>query len=271
MGRGSLRRPAAALPLALLLAALGPAVVLSGPAAAPSAPADRPGPPSLDTDPHLAGWWKFDDASGTAAADSSGHGRGGALEGGLSFEKSSAPGRLGKALRFDGKGGYVRIAGYKGVTGTAPRTVAAWIRTAAPKGELVSWGLDDAGRMWILGFIRSRVGVTPRGGYLYMDAALSDDAWHHAAAVVAEAKPPNLHDHVRLYADGAPARIHDIGLLDLWPIDTGGELEVRIGRNFSGLLDDVRIYDRALSQDEVKTLAAGGAAAGGEAAGGAAK
>ena len=50
------------------------------------------------------------------------------------------------------------------------------------------------------------------------------------------------------------AEIHDIGLLDLWPIDTGSDLDVRIGRRFKGLIDDVRIYDRALSEDEIKTL-----------------
>jgi hypothetical protein len=65
---------------------------------------------------------------------------------------------------------------------------------------------------------------------------------------------PNLHDDVRLYQDGELAEIDDIGLLDLWPINTGSKLDVRIGRRFEGLLDDVRIYDRPLSEDEVKTL-----------------
>ena len=36
-----------------------------------------------------------------------------------------------------------------------------------------------------------------------------------------KAELPNLHDDVTLYLDGAPAEIHDIGLLDLWPIQTG--------------------------------------------------
>ncbi|MFH1715798.1 MAG: LamG-like jellyroll fold domain-containing protein, partial [Planctomycetota bacterium] len=69
-----------------------------------------------------------------------------------------------------------------------------------------------------------------------------------------EAELPNLHDDVKLYKDGNLAVIHDIGLLDLWPIETGDELDVRIGRQFKGLIDDVRIYDRALSEDEMKAL-----------------
>jgi hypothetical protein len=98
------------------------------------------------------------------------------------------------------------------------------------------------------------VGVTPNGGYLYMNRETHDDEWHHVAAVVREAELPNLHDDVALYLDGAPAAIHDIGLLDLWPIETGDELDVRIGTGFQGLIDDVRIYERALSEDEVTAL-----------------
>ena len=222
-------------------------------AEAPPASADKGKPVDLDTDPHLAGWWKFDDASGATAADSSKNGRNGALQGGLSFDKHSAPGRIGKALSLDGKGS-VEVAGYKGVTGTAPRTVAAWVKTKAAKGDIVAWGRAEFGKMWAFGFVRGRIGVAPKGGYLYMNPAINDDAWHHVAVVMVEAKLPNLHDHVRLYLDGELAPIHDIGLLDLWPIDTGSDLDIRIGEGFGGLVDDVRIYDRALSDDEVKAL-----------------
>jgi hypothetical protein len=108
--------------------------------------------------------------------------------------------------------------------------------------------------MWVFGHIRGRLGVTPKGGYLYMNESTADDAWHHVAVVVQEGAPPNLHDHVQLYRDGALAVIHDIGLLDLWPIETGDQLEVRIGRGFKGLLDDLRVYDRPLSEEEIGAL-----------------
>ena len=74
-------------------------------------------------------------------------------------------------------------------------------------------------------------------------------------AVVEKAPLPNLHDDVKLCQDGALGQIHDIGLLDLFPIETGVTLDVRIGRGFSGLLDDVRLYDRALTMEEVKGFA----------------
>ncbi|MFH1716157.1 MAG: LamG-like jellyroll fold domain-containing protein, partial [Planctomycetota bacterium] len=203
---------------------------VSSPARAKSAATSEDSSKTLDTDPNLVGWWKLDETSGETASDSSGHKRKGTAKGGLSFEKDSVAGRIGKTLRFDGEDDYVEITKYKGVTGTRPRTVTVWIKTASSKGDIISWGTDDYGKMWILGFIRGRLGIRPNGGYLYMNEPVHDDEWHHVAVVVEEAELPNLHDDVKLYKDGNLAVIHDIGLLDLWPIETGDELDVRIGR-----------------------------------------
>ncbi len=210
--------------------------------------ADKPA--TLDTDPNLAGWWRFDEAADKITADSSRYKRDGTLQGELSL----APGKAGKAVQLDGKESRIEIKDYKGVTGTRPRTVAAWIKTTAAKGEIVSWGTQDFGQMFTFGHIRGRIGVTPDGGYLYMNRETNDDKWHHVAAVVRKTEMPNLHDDVGLYLDGEPAEIHDIGLLDLWPIQTGDKLDVRIGKGFMGCLDDLRIYDRPLPDEEIKAL-----------------
>ena len=42
---------------------------------------------TLDTDPNLVGWWKFDETTGKVVADSSKHNRKGMLKGELSFDK----------------------------------------------------------------------------------------------------------------------------------------------------------------------------------------
>ena len=211
-------------------------------------------PVVLDKDPNLAGWWKFDETAGKTATDASAHGRNGTLKGGLSFDKNSVPGKTGQAIKLDGGDAFLEVTHYKGVTGTQCRTVAAWIKTATTRGQITSWGTDDFGKMWNFGFVRGRIGVTPHGGYFYMNPETHDDKWHHVAAVVQEAELPNLHDDVTLYLDGTIAEIHDIGLLDLWPLETGNELDVKIGRRFKGCLDDLRIYNRALSDEEVQVL-----------------
>ena len=218
-----------------------------------AAAADKNQPKTLDTDPNLAGWWKFDEESDKITPDSSGHDRNGTLKEDLSFDKNSVKGRTGKALKFDDNG-HVEISKYKGVTGTQARTVAAWIKTENDGGEIISWGEDDFGKMFTFCFIRGRIGIKPNGGYYYMNEPIDDDKWHHVVVVVEEAELPNLHDDVVLYKDGTIAEVHDIGLLDLWPIDTGSDLDVRIGRGFEGLIDDVRIYNRVLSDEEVMAL-----------------
>ena len=211
-------------------------------------------PNTLDTEPNLVTWLKFDEVSGKTAADSSKYGRKGTLKGNLSFDKASVLGRTGKALKLNGEDNIIEITGYKGITGTAPRTVTAWLKTTSSIGDIISWGTEEFGQMWICRFIRGRVGITPHGGYYYMNDEIHDDKWHHIAVVVLEAELPNLHDDVRLYKDGELAEIHDIGLLDLWPIETGNELNVTIGRGFKGVLDDVRIYDRPLSDEEIRAI-----------------
>ncbi len=206
-------------------------------------------------DPHLMGWWKFDESSGETFADSSGKKRNGVPKGGLSIEKSSTAGRIGKAIKISkGSDEYVEIKGYKGVGGTKARTVMAWIKTKSAKGEILSWGTDDGGMMFTYCFVRKGVGVIPSAGYYYGKSKPADDTWHHVVAVVRDAKLPNLHDDVTLYMDGELEEIDDIGLLDLWPIETGDELDVRIGKGFDGLIDEVRIYDRPLSKEEVKAI-----------------
>jgi len=238
--------------LLVLLAALF--VGASGLVAPSSVAADTDAPKTLDTDPHLVGWWKLDETSGKSAADSSRHKRKGALKGELSFDKNSVVGRIGKTLKLDGEDGYIEITKYKGVVGTHPRTVTAWVKTTSSRGEVISWGADDFGEMFTFCFIRGRLGIRPNGGYYYMNDQIHDDQWHHVAIVIKEAELPNLHDDAVLYRDGVIAEIHDIGLLDLWPINTGSDLDVRIGRGFKGLIDDVRVYDRVLPDEEVMAL-----------------
>ena len=227
-----------------------PLLAAHDPETAPSVPSPR-----LDqgSNLHLIAWWKFDKVVEGALIDSSGQNHHASTPEGSNAETMLVQGRIGQGLQLDGSTSLV-VTGFRGVKGTAPRTVAAWIKTKSPSGTVVSWGADEPGQIWNLGFIRRHLGVSPKGGYLYMNEATDDGEWHHVAVVVNDASPPNLHDDVTLYKDGEPAVIHDIGLLDLWPINTGQDLDVTIGAGFKGTMDDLRIYSRALSEDEIHDL-----------------
>ncbi len=77
----------------------------------------------------------------------------------------------------------------------------------------------DFGQMWTCGFIRRHIGLTPSGGYYYMNDEVHDDKWHHVAIVLLEAELPNLHDDVRLYKDGELAEIHELANLVELPLE----------------------------------------------------
>ncbi len=216
-------------------------------------PVIEPKPIINDTSVGLVGFWKFDEVSGTMVADSSGKGHNGTLMEEANFGAASVEGAIGKALVLKDNQ-YVQINGYKGVLGTQARTVCVWIKTEHTSGKLLSWGLDEGGKQFNFAHFRRRIGILPKGGYYFMAEKSNDNKWHHMVAVIEDADPPNLHDDVRLYKDGELAIIHDIGVLDLWQIDTKSGEDVTIGKGYQGAIDDVRIYDRALSEQEVNSL-----------------
>jgi hypothetical protein len=218
----------------------------------PASAADKK-PVALDKDPHLVGWWKFEEAKGPTAADSSKAKHKGTLSDGLKFETASVKGKVGKAIKLTADQ-YIEIKGYKGVTGTKPRSVAAWFKTTKKRGDIAIWGERDSGKQFRVGHIRGRLGISPFGGYYYMKEYTNDDKWHHIVLVITESDLPNLHDNVRIFVDGKLAEVDDIGLLDLLPIETAKKDDVRLGAGFEGILDDVRIYSRALTLDEAKTI-----------------
>ena len=88
--------------------------------------------------------YAFDETSGTTAADSSGSGNTGTLNGMTGAEWTT--GRIGGALSFDGTNDYVEAIGYKGITGTGARTVALWFKTS---NSGVQMPLVDYGGFWL--------------------------------------------------------------------------------------------------------------------------
>ena len=88
--------------------------------------------------------YAFDETSGTTAADSSGSGNTGTLNGMTGAEWTT--GKIGGALSFDGTNDYVEAIGYKGITGTGARTVALWFKTS---NSGVQMPLVDYGGFWL--------------------------------------------------------------------------------------------------------------------------
>ncbi len=210
-------------------------------------------------DPNLVGWWTFDEGQGTRTVDWSGHGHHGTLNGTPTW----MDGYDGAALAFDGarSGDYIEVHDYPGVLGKRDRTVAAWIQTITT-GDIMAWGMATANsQKWTFRVQdengnRGTIRVECQGGRIVGWTDLRDGEWHHVAAILRSAGEPTILD-VGLYVDGVQEAVSDSLSM---AIDTvGGDRNVRIGdshqnRPVTGLLDDVRIYDRALSEEELDAV-----------------
>jgi hypothetical protein len=202
----------------------------------------------------MRGHWALDDAAGTVASDSSGNLRDGVLMNGPVW---TSFGQVNGALLFDGVNDYVRITGYKGITGTASRTCCAWVKPSAVTGEILTWGTDTTGTRWTVrvnenGTLRAEV----NSGYIYGTTVLTDGEWHHIAVALNDDGSPDISE-AKLYVDG---QLETIGAVTSRAVNTGSTEDVRIGvypgllRYYKGLIDDVRLYGTALSGAQVKEL-----------------
>jgi hypothetical protein len=164
-----------------------------------------------------------------------------------------------KALQFDGVNDYVEIAGYKGVTGTQSRTCTAWVKTTRPSTAfIVNWGHpSNTGAKWLIrlhdtGALRLSV----NDGNIWGVTNLADGRWHHIAVVLSDDGSPDVSE-VKLYADG---KLEAVGSLLSCAVDTASDQNVKIGADsantlfFKGVIDDMRIYSRALTADEIGVM-----------------
>ncbi|MCF7956403.1 MAG: hypothetical protein K9M75_11415 [Phycisphaerae bacterium] len=204
----------------------------------------------------LAGYWPLDGASGDVARDMSGNGNDGIVSGGAEWAPSG--GVVNGVLGFDGVDDYVSINDYKGVVGGKSRTVSAWIKTSSA-GIIVNWGTSGiSGGKWIL-HLNDTVGwggdtgtlrVSVGDGRIVGTTDLRDDQWHHVAAVLVDDGSPDVSE-VKLYVDG---ELETVSYIGQEPVNTVSGDDVSIGNIFTGFIDEVRIYNRAFSQEEVQLL-----------------
>ncbi len=208
----------------------------------------------------LEALWEMDDAAGDTAADSSGNSLNGTMSGFSVDDSQWVSGIRRGALDFDGIDDYVVISGYQGVVGTQSRTVSAWIRPTAASGTILSWGNPADGEAWI--FMVNAAGqiqVTLNGvdGDIAGSTDLiTDGLWHHVAAVLENDGSPDLSE-VALYVDG----VQEVAVGGTMPVNTGKGIDVHIGAvdattgsYFQGQMDDVAIFDTAVSADDIERL-----------------
>lgn len=200
----------------------------------------------------------FDESSGVVAQDRSIYHRSGRLMNGPVW----TTGLSGGAVSLDGIDDYVEVSGYKGISGIASRTCSAWVKTTGTTYKsIVSWGAEQIGQKWVFRIEDTgSLAVGIWGGVASTTATINDGQWHHVATVLNSDGSPSANEIV-FYIDGVPQTSN---ATNTQSILTAAFQEVMIGayRNagvnmthFNGQLDDVRVYDAALSNQEIQDIA----------------
>ena len=223
----------------------------------------------------LVSAWLFEEASGQVAIDSAGMNDGELLGG-----AARVPGMIGQAIEFNGTDSCVTIPDDATLQLPGAMTVSAWIKPTADntdnnmgivfKGECIAFGPNFSFKVGT----RTATGMTwgrcvtdlSAEGYWFTLEVMTSDTWHHVALVcdgttmaswfngadISDQSTSFGGDEWRTagpYAvyEGEPV---EIGAANGWNSDCDRGF-------FSGLIDDVLIYDRALTGAEVEDLAGG--------------
>jgi hypothetical protein len=194
------------------------------------------------------------------ANDSSGKGRNGTAIGNPLF----AAGKFGQAISLDGLNDYVTITGYKGILADAsgiqqPFTVTVWVKPINGEDRTIaSWGTDSDRLRVDFRLFEGRLRIEHGGGNVQGNTTLNDDNWHHVALTLVRGATASYPD-VTLWLDGIDNTRASTDP-DAFSIKAGVDMAIgyratAADRYFLGAIDDVRLYDRALSAEEIAWLA----------------
>ncbi|MHC4431662.1 MAG: LamG-like jellyroll fold domain-containing protein [Planctomycetota bacterium] len=205
-----------------------------------------------DVDPALVGWWTFDEGSGGVAHDASGNGNDGTLNGPVEW---TPDGKIGGALSFNGPYNFVQVQSSASLNMTDAITIAVWMYPSWTGNNRIlqksSGGGDNQYRLIKEWGDHTKFHL-PGVGELYPQETLPPGGeWTHLAATYDGSS-------MKLYFDGVVvaemAASGEMSTSD-GTLCIGNKHETApAGDEFNGILDDVRIYNRALSQSEIKKL-----------------
>ena len=188
----------------------------------------------------------FNEGSGASAADTSGNNNNGTLIN----SPSHVAGKYGNALSFNGNNQRVDVPDSLSLRLTTGMTLMAWVNPSVSNNQwkdIIMKGVDN----YYLEGLSTNGGRPAVGGTftsaLYGSASLPANTWSHLAATYDGST-------LRLYINGiqvaSRAQSGNIQTSSM-PLGIGGDSHW--GQYFQGLIDEVRIYDHALTQSEIQS------------------
>ncbi len=194
------------------------------------------------SDPTLVGHWTFDNVQGPWVFDSSGYGN----DGMMTELMAQVPGPVGQALDF--RGAAVEVPHNPSLTASNALTLAFWVYPKAiSSARLIDKARAGGDEDYMLDlYPDGHLRIITHAGIIFAKDELPIRRWSHVTATFGDGT-------LRLYVNG---KVTDervtTGLL------SPGELPLRIAQGNAVLLDDVRIYRRALTAEEISGLVKSG-------------
>ncbi len=206
----------------------------------------------------LVGYWNFDQPSGDRVQDKSGNGNTGVMTNMVANPRVPSNIGLGQALSFDGVNDYVSMNNISALNSASFFTISAWFqRNSSGAFGFIGQGSSAANReelqIWSDGQIYFAMGTSIWGNF-----ASNDTNWHHIVIVYDGTQGGNA-ARLKIYLDGKNQSLSFTGTIPATSATATGNfllgLDAQAGGQYAkGLLDDVRIYNRALTQAEITRI-----------------
>jgi len=216
-------------------------------------------PSEIPSTAGLVGHWKMDDnAATTTVVDSSGKGNHGTAR--RNTSTLSAAGKIDSALRFNGIDDYINCGSSAILQQKRTLTVSAWINGSSYAKTMNMIVCGDNRNLDFDWGLRVDNGIAKfiiRAGGIYKavsGTAVSVNRWYHVVGVWDRNGGPN---NLKIYVDGRlqGATTVDANLGPLPVYVTIGRLYYpTVNQHFEGLIDNVMIFNRVLSEAEIKAL-----------------
>jgi hypothetical protein len=239
---------------------------------------------STPTGSGLVGYWSMDgtdttwNAAGTTGTsmDKSGLGNNGVLTN-MSRSTAQTTGKIGQAFTFDGVDDYIDTTDINEIEGVSRLTYSVWVLSVGSQSNYASIAskTDAAGTTGTslsyggpsVGSVNSYALSLRNGSNTYAYTTSNEvvqGTWQHVVAVYDGTQSVNT-DRIKIYVNGVSKPLTFSGTI---PITIGansnnftiGRDNATTGRTVNSKLDDLRIYNRALSASEIKSLYSTGAA-----------
>lgn len=207
--------------------------------------------PPMPIDPDLLGWWTFEEGTGDRVTDASGKGHDGRFVGAV----ERAEGKIGGGLRMDGGASGVVVADAEDLRLAGPLTLALWVKRTAESDDWVcvlGRGTSEQRNYGLWLEPKTRKILFQQYGsdaptQFYGKRLFEDGQWVHLAATRDDTS-------AKLYYNGQlDDQIAVGGAPHTSPAPLGMGNAIR-HTGLKGFIDDVRVYRRALSDDEIRSV-----------------